>query len=222
MVLVPRGGVKRRRVFVGARRKRMRLVPRALRGRRADGGELKFFDTVRAAVIPAIAGTVTDASLCLIPQGVLENNRVGRKCTLRLLQLHITITMPSTANVADGADRIRVIIYQDKQTNGATATVLNLLQTATINSFYNLENQMRFRILHDSSHIMNQMVFFAAATPLKRGYFTVSKRLNMPLEFSGVGGALTELRSNNIGVIMLTESTDISAAYTARVRFSDN
>ncbi len=195
---------------------------RVLRGRRGGDGELKFFDTTRAAVTPAIAGTIVDASLNLIPQGVLENNRIGRRCTLKSLQMNITTTIASTANVADGSDRLRVIIYQDKQTNGATAATLDLLQTAVINSFYNLENQMRFRILHDSNHIMSQNVFFAAATPLKRGFFKVSKRLNIPLEFSGVAGALTELRSNNIGVLMLTESTDVTIAYTARVRFSDN
>ncbi len=119
-----------------------------------------------------------------------------------------------------------MIPYQDKQANGATIVNTDLIETANDNqSFYNVANQGRFRILYD--HQINLNPLAAAGdgavndTPqlVRGGMF--SKALNIPLEFSAGAGAITELRSNNIGVLLITQNGLAGFISNMRLRFSD-
>jgi len=199
------------------------------KGRRANiaaGTELKFFDTLRNAFTPAAAGTIADASLNLIAQGVTETDRIGRKCTLKRLDLRGQFAMPAQTAAASTSDRVRFIVYLDKQCNGATATVGGILETATIDSFRNLANTGRFRILAERT-----VTLVAQGATATAGAYTfgevkknlkLSVKLDTPLEFDGVTGALTEIRSNNIGVLAISESALASVDYNVRVRYGDN
>lgn len=190
------------------------------------GSELKFFDTIKTAAIPATGGTILNPSLNLIPQGVTESTRVGRKCVLRSLSIRGSIKLPSATSSASSSDRIRIIVYIDKQTNGATALVGDLLQaTVLINQFANLASMSRFTVLCDK---MYSPVVHAAAgngTTNEFGEHIISInynfKLNLPLEFNLTDGALTTIRSNNIGVMGVTESGLANISYVSRVRFSD-
>ncbi len=218
----------RSRLVVMAPAKRVRRRRTVGRGRYAAmGGELKFFDTTFGPTAVSTGGTITNSSLALIAQGTGENERVGRKCTVKRIDIQGTWIMSSTATTASGQQKVRVIIYMDKQTNGLTAGVTDLLETATINSFYNLANSGRFRILSDKFQSLNATAAsgdgttdatFETSKPYKFG-----KNCNIPLEFSGILGLLTELRSNNIGVLALVEqvSPGTTFNYVCRLRMSD-
>ncbi len=56
--------------------------------RAAVAGELKFHDVDLDDALVSATGTVTP-SINLIAQDVLENTRVGRKCTLKNIQKHL-------------------------------------------------------------------------------------------------------------------------------------
>lgn len=117
-------------------------------GRFGQGGELKFHDVDLDDAVVA-AGAVVTPSVCLIAQGVTESTRVGRKCTLKSINWRFSITLaPSTAS-ANTSDTIRVIMYVDKQANGATAANTDVLESASFLSFNNLSNKGRFRTLMD-------------------------------------------------------------------------
>lgn len=189
-------------------------------------GELKFFDTTDtfAALVPA--GEIKN-SLNLIPQGVTESTRIGRKCTIRSLQIRGNLNLPPVAGVsAAGGSVVRIIVYQDKQANGVAATVTDILNTADIHSFRNLANSHRFRILKDSTIDINPTA--AAGDGTTNDTTSVYKswecylRVNVPLEFSSTTGAITELRSNNLGILAISEtSSNIIFNYNCRVRYSD-
>ncbi len=235
MVLgVKRGRGTHRRMGASAKKTRTYVRPAArgtLRvggyyGRYANGGEKKFFDTVRAGFTPSATGTIANLSLNLIPQGVTENSRVGRKCTITKIMIRGELTANTTATVANTSSIIRVIIYLDKQANGATAAVLDILETADEASFNNLSNSKRFKVLSDQRHPMicpsgagngTTQEFGESITP----YFWVKKKCSMPIEFSSTTGAITEIRSNNIGVLCIQTTANANISYTARVRFSD-
>ncbi len=192
------------------------------------GSELKFFDSNASGTIVA-AGSITN-SLCQILQGTSEQERIGRKCVIKSLfwrnRIELVQRDAVAAPVAGTVNRF--IIYLDKQTNGAAAVVTDILETASWQSFRNLANQMRFDILMDESWDMNYM------NMASDGVGTVShssvvkelkfyKKCNIPLEFSGTGGAITELRSNNIGILQITsEGTHTVWDSKIRLRFSDN
>ncbi len=188
-------------------------------------GEKKFFDTVRAAHTPAVAGTISNLSLNLIPQGVTESTRVGRKC--RIMNLNIrgttTISASSSSNATDTS--LRMIVYLDKQSNGATAAVTDILRTADFFSFNNLSNSSRFSVITDKVFDLKAMSGAGNGTADNFGQdiisFQLYKQLDCPIEFSGINGTIDEIRSNNLGVLAIQTSAVGTLQYTARVRFLD-
>lgn len=190
--------------------------------------EKKFFDTQRAFQIPAITGTVLNPSLNLIPQGTTESTRVGRKIMIKNLYLHGEIELPATATAASTGDIVRMIVYIDKQCNGATINITDLLEdnsaAVDVNSFRKLANQERFVVLKDKMYPINSSS--GGLTGNSSGYsvfnIKVYKKLDLPVEFSAAMGAITEIKSNNIGVICVSSKGLARVAYTSRVRYTDN
>ncbi len=196
---------------------------RPMRGRRAVSlGELKFLDTELDDPIIAAVGTIT-ASINLIPQGVTESERVGRKCTLRSISWRYNLNFVSAANMATTSDTVRLIVYLDKQANGATIVATDLLETDNYQAYNNLSNTGRFRILFDKYHSLHAPT--AIAGPVsgetdREGSF--HKQLNIPVEFSAATGAIAEIRSNNIGVLVIARvGVNVKLDSKFRIRFSD-
>jgi hypothetical protein len=198
-------------------RKKARVVPGRTRvggyyGRysTASSSELKFFDTtINVAPTPS-AGTISP-SLNLIPQGVTESQRVGRKCVITKLQARIYLELIESNAIVNppNNDQFRIIIFLDKQANGAAVgNVTDLLETASTRSFRNLSETGRFKFLYDKVHTLNRqsLASDAAGQYSSAGmdrYITIFKKCHIPLEFSSTTGAITEIRSNNIGVLWL-------------------
>lgn len=189
--------------------------------------ELKFFDVEVNDSTIATGGIIFD-SVNNIPQGVSENERVGRKCTIKSINWHGNIFL-GTYDAEPGprfGDRLRVILYQDKQANGDLAKILDILETDDYLSFRNLSNSGRFNILMDKFMPMNYLTY-ANGSGAQHSGSGVTKNLafykacNIPIEFSGPTGATSEVRSNNIGVLLVSELGMVGIASTIRLRFSD-
>ncbi len=221
---------KKRAVVRGAQRGYLRVGGfykfAAGRGRRANGGEHKFFDTAVGPLTSAATGAIFLDSICKIPQGVTENTRIGRKCTLKTISMRGTVKLPSQTSKNTTQDRIRYIIYLDKQANGAIGTVLGLLESTTVDAFRNLAETGRYTVLADKTIAINTLCGGGDGTTEDYGIVTrnfwFNKKCNIPLEFSGVTGALTELRSNNIGIMFISEEARIIMEVNMRVRYSDS
>lgn len=247
MVLVKPRRAKRkygapRRLF-GVQRRRI-VIPRPLRGavrvggyygrfrgRAAPaGGELKFFDTTQLNVAVDTTAVILQ-SLNEIPQGVTESERVGRKCAIRQIAIQGTFSNTPVPDPGDTDQNLRIILYLDQQANGQAAPASAILESFTglnggFNSFYNLAESGRIKILYDRRH--NMSLTGVASSPT--GSFqtswkwSVTKSCNIPIEFNASTGAITEIRSNNIGLLFVTRM-DVGPAlisYTSRVRFSDS
>ncbi len=190
--------------------------------------ELKFFDTTAAfnAGGVIVVGGEIDASMNLIVQGTGENERIGRKCVVKSIHIKGDVELPTLAGAGGGNfDRCRIIVYVDKQANGATAAVTDILQSADILSHRNLSNTGRFTVLQDQVWNVNQgpAAGDGGANDYTGKFLTWSmyKQLNLPIEFSAAAGALAELRSNNIGLLTITEQGVALAKYNCRLRFED-
>ncbi len=196
---------------------------------RMSPGEWKFFDTTATFGTVGAAGEI-QASMCLIPQNITESGRIGRKCTVKRIDFMGDMILNAVLASANGqVDRVRVIVYHDKQANGATAAVLDLLETADILSFRNLANSGRFRILSDTTQAISCMAGAGDVAGTNGNWnavirsYKVGASLNMPLEFSGTTGAITELRSNNIGILAISEGADLTTfKFNCRVRYADS
>lgn len=196
-------------------------------------GETKFFDTTFAnAAIDTTAENFQ--ALTLIPQGVTESTRVGRKCTVRSLGFkgHVDWSPSGISPTNIAGSVIKIAIVLDKQANGANPAWTDVYTAATVSAPRNLANAERFQVLKewmlkpeqitcsttDNWVTLANTVVLASPSLLK-----FNRKCNIPLEFSGATGAITELRSNSITMLAVSNLGDdihtLSGVF--RVRFSD-
>lgn len=189
--------------------------------------ELKFHDVDLDDAVITAAGTVT-ATINIIAQGVTETQRVGRKCTITNINWRYDITMNDTVTADSTSEVVRIILYQDTQCNGAAAAVTDLLESDNYLSFNNLANKTRFRVLLDRTHDMicpsgsGQNAADAFGESITSGSFY--KKCSIPLEYdnSASTGAITTIRSNNLGVMLLSKTGNLTTFVSKfRLRFSD-
>lgn len=191
--------------------------------------EKKYFDTVYAATGIVTAGGFT-TSWNLIPQGTTKNTRIGNKCTVTNINVHGYVNLATQAANAVVGDKVRWIVFVDRQANGAVpAAISDLIQTmpgasTDVHSFRNMDNVDRFVILKDKSYTMNQGTQSGAlgsAGVIRE--IKMNKKCNIPLEFSSTTGAITEIRSNNIMCLFINTSGNNNSGFamTTRVKYSD-
>ncbi len=193
-------------------------------GRFRPGGELKFHDLDIDDATIASNGTIVSDSVNKIPQGVTEVQRVGRKCFLRSVNWRFNIRLPEGTAVTTTSDTVRVLLYLDKQANGATAAITDILESDDYQSFNNLANKSRFRTLMDRTYELNTDLS-GDGTTVDSPRFNINdslyKNLAIPVEFDATTGAITEIKSNNIGVLLLSKNGLCTFDSKMRVRFAD-
>ncbi len=199
------------------------------RGRTATvATELKFHDIdVDDTTISATGEILNSGTVNIIAQGTTESQRIGRKCTIRSINWRFDIVRNENAGNWD-CDVVRVMMYLDKQCNGATATVAGILESTDYQSFNNLANKGRFRTLYDRKFVLKPPAAAGdGTTDLFNDdlvYEEFFKQVNIPLEYdnSATTGALTTIRSNNIGVLLISKGgTATTFNSKLRLRFSD-
>ncbi len=219
----PYAGSARRREFVPGRDRRVGFYGRYA-GRNS---ELKFHDVDLDDAAVASGSNIT-ATINIIPQDITESGRIGRKCTIKNVMWRFRVTLPEQDAVATPAssDSIRVILYLDKQTNGAAATGADLLEANNVHAFKNLANTGRFVFLLDKVVNINWNSMASDGAGLvsqaeSSREFTFFKSCNIPLEFDNTTGAITELRSNNLGVNIVGRQGIATFTSKIRLRYSD-
>ncbi len=200
-----------------------REVQRAIA--RKDGLELKFHDLDIDDPTVSATGTIAQVTCVDIDQGITESNRIGRKVRVKMINWRMTVRLIPGSAPANTSDTCRVILYLDKQANGATAGVTDILESADYQSFNNLANKGRFRTLMDKTWDLQAMSGAFDGTNDQFGENIINdslyKKVNIPIEYSGATGAITELTSNNIGVLTISSEGICAFASKMRVRYVD-
>ncbi len=220
---------------IGGKRARQRTMVKVVPGYTRTAGnygryigrggvERLYFDTQNNDAVVNSTGQIVD-SVCIIEQGNGEQNRHGLKCTLRSLHIRYTWTLNTTSTPGNTSDIGRLIIYIDRQCNGAAAAVLDILATAAWNQFLNLKQSHRFHILKDETCDLASVAGAYDGTNDQFGEHTVEKqahfKLNLPLIFESSTPAIADLVSNNIGMLLITKSGYAQFDSRVRVRFTD-
>ncbi len=191
--------------------------------------ELKFHDLDVDDVAIAINGTIAEDSVLTIAQGNTESQRIGRKLTVMMIGWKFEIKFLGATAIAATSDVVRVMLYLDRQTNGATATVTGILESDNYQSFNNLANKNRFLILMDRLYSLKSFSGSGQGTAatLAFGEDVISdsfyKKCNIPIEYdnSATDGTISTMRSNNIGVLLLSRDGGSLFASKMRIRYSD-
>lgn len=187
--------------------------------------ETKFNDSTFAQTsataggLLTFTGAVTGTNLCLIPQGTTDITRIGNRTMLKQIRIKGHLAVPTTAV---SGDRIRVMLIQDHQTNGAAATVTDVLQVADENSFLNMDNTTRFRVIKDKVYDLNPQVGIPGTSTLPYfKSFKMSHKANCRIDWSSTTGAITELRSESYFVLVISQAGTSTITGQARVYFQD-
>ncbi len=227
-----RSGLKGSRTFAKQRfRPRLARATRGFQrvsgffGRFGKGGELKFHDLdIDDAVIAA--GMNVQGIINNIAQGTTEVQRIGRKCTIRSINWRYAIDLPASTTSASTSDVVRVMLVLDKQCNGALPGNTSILESNDFQSFNNLANRSRYRTLMDRTYDIEASSGGGDGTTEDYGESilndTFFKKVNISLEFDAVLGAITEIRSNNLIVLIGSRSGLAGFGSKMRLRFSDN
>jgi len=212
---------------VMAKRKQYPSGGSLLMSRFSGGGgkELKFLDTNVNFTVDATPEVPATGQLALIPQDTTPSGRVGRKVTVKSVQLSGILQYVPGADTSGGT-MVTLALVQDTQCNGAAATATSVMGLPNT-TLPNIQYTSRFRILKKWRIEMNSSagVSGAYAGCLKSvdGY----KKVNIPLDYIGATGAISEIRSNNIFLIAstdgyVTRSDDVvTFDGTARIRYFD-
>ncbi len=191
-------------------------------------GESKFHDFVLDTSPIPIAGVV-QPTINIIAEGTSERERNGRKAIIRKIHwnMNFKIAGQSTTSADVTSDSVRCILFQDKQANGATAAVLDILETADFQSYRNLAQERRFKILADLRITMNTLCGAGRGSTDTMAWgareynTTFNKNCYIPIHWNNTTGALTEMRSNNIGVLLISESALVTLNSQFRLRFNE-
>ncbi len=192
--------------------------------------ELKWHDIVVSDVTVVLGGTIQNGgTVNIIAQGVGASQRVGRRIHVKSIHWHYGVKQREADGVASPseANACRIILYVDKQCNGTTAAVTDILRTDDAYSFRNLDNVMRFDILLDKT--VQALTLGGGGDGITSDWVggrmngTFNKTCNIPIEYSANTGALTEIRSNNIGVLLVGFTNDALMQFTStmRLRYTD-
>lgn len=216
---------QQRKAAYSKRRKTQQTVVLATPyARRRSTPELKFFDTTKAGTAVATAGTIFDSSLLLMQEGNTDSTRIGNKIQLKSLMIRGTYVVTS-ATPAAGSNVVRIIVYQDRQANGATAAVTDILNTADYRSFNNMDNTDRFRTLCEEVIEYNCQSAAgdgtANVTSEQVRTFFLKKRLDIPIKYKGNAGTIADVASNNIGVLVIAREATGAVEYIARCKYVD-
>lgn len=200
--------------------------------------EMKFFDTALSFSFDATAEVPNSGQLCLVPQGATQSTRVGRKITIKSLEIKGSIGSGSGNKASCDITHLYVVL--DKQCNGAAATYADVFDT-TLNAastgthMRNMANIGRFVVLkHFISKI--QPVTGGAVAETAEGadftYVQFFKKMNLPVEYSGnsapVPEVITNIRSNNIFLLAMSANLatgdDDNSTFlgTCRIRYTDS
>lgn len=169
-------------------------------------------------------GSVT--ALNLVATGTDYNNRIGRRISMKAVQMRGYATL---VDAIAGPVLARVILVWDLQPNGALAAVTDVLQTATPDSFMNLNNRDRFRVISDTQMVFgitnNTATQTFAQGPSVRS-LNVYKNCNQLVTFSGTTAAIASVESGALLLVTIGNQTAASTAggnafLTFRMRFTD-
>ena len=214
-------------------RRRRRSYGRRSYGRRRSHftrsrPELKFKDTNHGLAVVAVTGTVaTSGSIVNMVQGTTASTRIGRKIVVHSVHVRSMLVIPADAATSGSTDVVRMILYVDKQANGVAAVPLTVLEGNVFDSYRNLDFTRRFRVLKDLTIVLNAQAAASTATPTvttfesrKNVIFSVSG-LNIPVFYDANVGDITDVQSNNIGMILWSEGALAFATVQFRIRFSE-
>lgn len=160
----------------------------------------------------AVSTTAQFTSLGSVAQGDGMSNRDGQSIKVTSLAINGRYLLNASAS----ADHIRTIVFVDKNSDGATPSVLELLESNDPMSHLNVESQQnRFRVLYDR---LDSLVNDGGDQVIFRKY----QKMSHHIKFDSTGAS--DYSWGNIWIMQLgNQATNTTVNdLNCRIRFVDN
>lgn len=203
------------------------------RFRLASRPERKYFDVSHTESALSSSGTILEPSLNLVNGGTAPNNMLGRKMIIRRITIRGYAQLVGQTSVAIGsvhnANTARILLIQDKQCNGAAATIGDIFSTTSWEAMQLLQNSRRFKILKTWIMDLNTELSYDGSSDFFCGKvncaFEWSKKCFIPIETTGATSkSITDIKSNNLLLVGFNSagSDVVFVDFITRIRFEDN
>ncbi len=184
--------------------------------------EHKYHDVSDFPNTTATAGAISIHLLDIVT-GATQVQRVGRKIWLTSINVRLMFALSNSATATD--IRIRIMVVQDTQCNGALPAVTDILEAAAVDSYLNLVNTGRFRVLKDKVVAIGSTAGTAVAGSEFGGrqvYTKWRKKCLIPVQYNTGGtGDIAEVMSNNIICLGIASTTGGTWGVQCRFRYTD-
>ncbi len=193
------------------------------RSRKAFSPELKFSDVALNDVpIPAAWTIVNNSIVDQIVQDTGSSARVGDRIIVKKLLWRFSLVLPADVSPTL-SEQIRLVVVVDGMSKGAATAVLDVFKSDVIDSFRNLRNTRRFKILFDKTFDLNPQGGPGATDtsfPTEQSgqwYWNGS----LPIQYDATVGAITDLTENNIMVMWISKNGLGTIVSCMRLRYED-
>lgn len=191
--------------------------------------ELTITGIVGNGGVPTTAGRVDPAQTFNIIQGNADDQREGNFITRTKYVARIRAATP--ANAQDVS--FRIILVHDKQTNGATPAITDILTTGTggVAGGFNGDNVVgyggtRFRVLRDSGPFSLNPTVLNGATPTtmtcaRSWTWSFGPKGLGKVQFDATAGAITDIVSGELFWVTISDNATGNLTVTAQLCYTD-
>lgn len=181
-------------------------------------------------VTVATTAVIPITSLNLLAEGTARNQRIGRRVTIRSINVHWQVTLPNFEAQVDPpvGDAVRIMLCIDKQCNGAVTPPENIILPHTSYlAFRNLAETHRIKVLWDKTININYQSTaqflvnnFAGGGQIKTG--AIFKKVNITIMYDDTGADLATISSNNIIILVVGRQGVAGFSTRNRIRYTDD
>lgn len=173
---------------------------------------------VKRADSELLGQSVSTTGVFTLLNGVAQGDDVINRDGNRIYMLNMEMSFEIL--IADTFNKVRFIVFYDKQPNGAAPSASDILQDPgnyPITSRYNYDNRQRFKFLYDRVFIVD----------VDQPTITVGKKwlkLKKDTLYSGSGNTITAIKTGSIYLFLISDSnasTHPTVTWNARIRFMD-
>jgi len=193
----------------------------------SGGTEYKVYDQVYSGTFDSTgevlqAGGSSTGLNVGIASGTREFNRIGAKICVKSIYVRGTLTL-----TGQPTDTYRMALVLDKQANGAYPSYSDIYNYSGNNTFdylapINITNSERFVVLKEWFQSLTVSAYDASSYGSTQRSFKKYLKVDLPIDYNGTTGAITEVKSNNLLLVGASLNDDITTySISCRLRYSD-
>jgi len=187
----------------------------------------KYEDHIYAPAVITTAGSVTDP-LCKPLSGAGDNNRVGNHLTITNVGIKGTFEVVTAgytdATAAPTHEKLRLMLVYDRQANGTSFSPTDVLATANVESFRNMDQLDRFVVLWDKTYDLGaEGSVYSAARIDGGGHISFNKKISLPVDFADDAGdpVAATIKTGALRMLRISRLGIVQCNYVVRTKYLD-